>query len=625
MEIPRPGTRIEIVAAMRRVRYEFKARGIKKRPVDITVSVDGVKVVLQRKKQKQKCLSWDESKLLVMFHPIYRIFYVSHDSQDLQIFSYIARDGASNTFKCNVFKCSKKKRGCVDPSDHGMRNPSAVKLYYCDDSMMIRFEPDEDDDMSEEKRFYYLRLMAKPGRKPIKTKFVTWSPEQQSNSREDDPVLESQAMRVVRTIGQAFEVCHKVAQEQMLEKHEDEAVKSKASLASEDDTGVPLDVIEERGAAEESSRSQSPVEPISGGPMYGRRLSLVGNAEDFQNPPTFTSTLPHTRTWSAAPQGQLPAFTSLQPTTSLEAHSSMYYPVQQLVSSSTSLPYGISSPVLVSPYATLQLNIPPVDLSNTESANTLTRSLDQYNQQLIRSQLDQAQQSAQVAGCQVQLLRDQLTSETTARIEAQSRTHQLLNANRELLEQVQCLMQRLQQLETKIASEIHQSVQSPIADPPTTSSSLARPPAFMSYHEQYDARLPCGSQPRQNFPYQDDGSKTEPESNNEDTTDYSSSDQYEKSSKVVKSSMPSQYNVLMANPLADVNLPPDVVERPHQSRDGDARELHGGDIKEDDEAQPGTSSSPQQKKTRSAGILRGEMEFARMSFNTRSVKSSADF
>ncbi|CAD6187255.1 unnamed protein product [Caenorhabditis auriculariae] len=108
MEIPRPGTRIEIVAAMRRVRYEFKARGIKKRPVDITVSVDGVKVVLQRKKQKEKGLSWDESKLLVMFHPIYRIFYVSHDSQDLQIFSYIARDGASNTFKCNVFKCSKK-------------------------------------------------------------------------------------------------------------------------------------------------------------------------------------------------------------------------------------------------------------------------------------------------------------------------------------------------------------------------------------------------------------------------------------------------------------------------------------------------------------------------------------
>ena len=38
----------------------------------------------------------------------YRIFYVSHDSHDLKIFSYIARDGSSNTFKCNVFKSSKK-------------------------------------------------------------------------------------------------------------------------------------------------------------------------------------------------------------------------------------------------------------------------------------------------------------------------------------------------------------------------------------------------------------------------------------------------------------------------------------------------------------------------------------
>uniref|UniRef100_A0A915EHW4 PID domain-containing protein n=1 Tax=Ditylenchus dipsaci TaxID=166011 RepID=A0A915EHW4_9BILA len=99
MEIPRPGTRIEIVAAMRRVRYEFKARAMKKKPVDITVSVDGVKVVLQRNKKKRQKdgAVWDESKLLVMFHPIYRIFYVSHDSQDLQIFSYIARDGAGNT------------------------------------------------------------------------------------------------------------------------------------------------------------------------------------------------------------------------------------------------------------------------------------------------------------------------------------------------------------------------------------------------------------------------------------------------------------------------------------------------------------------------------------------------
>lgn len=44
------------------------------------------------------------------FFFFYRIFYVSHDSQDLKIFSYIARDGQSNVFRCNVFK-SKKKVG----------------------------------------------------------------------------------------------------------------------------------------------------------------------------------------------------------------------------------------------------------------------------------------------------------------------------------------------------------------------------------------------------------------------------------------------------------------------------------------------------------------------------------
>ncbi|KHJ89288.1 hypothetical protein OESDEN_10890 [Oesophagostomum dentatum] len=221
------------------------------------------------------------------------------------------------------------------------------------------------------------------------------------------------------------------------------------------------------------------------------------------NPAAYPSsaTLPHARTWSAAPPPTIP-FPGVQPSTSLEGHPQMYFPVQQLVSSSASMPYGLSSPVMVSPYATLQLNIPPVDLNNPESAATLTRSLDQYNQQLIRSQLDQAQQSAQVAGCQVQLLRDQLTSETTARIEAQSRTHQLLNANRELLEQVQCLVQRLQQLETKITSEIQQSVQSPPGQQPTSPLATHRPPAYMSYHEQYDARLPAGSQPRQNMPYQ---------------------------------------------------------------------------------------------------------------------------
>ncbi|XP_018532792.1 carboxyl-terminal PDZ ligand of neuronal nitric oxide synthase protein [Lates calcarifer] len=204
LEVGRPGSRMEIVAAMRRIRYEFKLKNIKKKKVNIVVSTDCVKVIL-RKKKKRKGWSWDENTILVTQDPIYRIFYVSHDAQDLKIFSYIARDGQSNVFRCNVFKSKRK----------------------------------------------------------------------------------SQAMRIVRTVGQAFDVCHQLTLQQKSDDQEDEEGKAEESEAVPAKKRFALSEETDLEATTEES-----IECVSSDLEKSKKDEALGNNGKVSDDPSFLLSSP---------------------------------------------------------------------------------------------------------------------------------------------------------------------------------------------------------------------------------------------------------------------------------------------------------------------------------------------
>ncbi|XP_063716526.1 AF4/FMR2 family member lilli-like isoform X3 [Symsagittifera roscoffensis] len=134
LDIPRPATKAEILAVMRHIRFEFKTKAVKKKKVKIVVSINGVTVTVRKKKKgtetedtqdteeenshrydDKSFRSWDDSQMILLQHPIHRVFYVSHDSQDLKVFSYICKDKDTGvehvkSFKCNVFKSYKKSQ-----------------------------------------------------------------------------------------------------------------------------------------------------------------------------------------------------------------------------------------------------------------------------------------------------------------------------------------------------------------------------------------------------------------------------------------------------------------------------------------------------------------------------------
>ncbi|XP_018526388.2 LOW QUALITY PROTEIN: carboxyl-terminal PDZ ligand of neuronal nitric oxide synthase protein [Lates calcarifer] len=316
LDVARPSSRVEIVAAMRRIRYEFKVKNIKKKKVHIVVSVDGVKVTL-RKKKKKKEWTWDESKMMVMQDPIYRIFYVSHDSQDLKIFSYIARDGQSNVFRCNVFKSKKK----------------------------------------------------------------------------------SQAMRIVRTVGQAFEVCHKLSL-QHTQQNADGQEDCHSEKNSNDSTVAARELTGAEKTATVAEETDIDAEEVSQVPA-AEELNLNRGVTDLDA------------------TAKTPDVNHTENKASEEASLLMSSP-RMLLPASGTLPPG--APLSV-----------------------------HHQIQLLQQQLQQQQQQTQVAVAQVHLLKDQLSAEATARLEAQARVHQLLLQNKDLLQHISLLVKQIQELETKMS------------------------------------------------------------------------------------------------------------------------------------------------------------------------------
>ncbi|XP_013875883.1 carboxyl-terminal PDZ ligand of neuronal nitric oxide synthase protein [Austrofundulus limnaeus] len=332
LDVARPSSRVEIVAAMRRIRYEFKVKNIKKKKVHIVVSVDGVKVTL-RKKKKKKEWTWDESKMMVMQDPIYRIFYVSHDSQDLKIFSYIARDGQSNVFRCNVFKSKKK----------------------------------------------------------------------------------SQAMRIVRTVGQAFEVCHKLSLQHTKQNAGQEDCKGEKNSDDLSVGGVraypPVCVCTLLGPAREPTGAETTVSVVA-------EETDIDAEEAVQTPPAEDLNLNR-------------GVTDLDATAKTPDLNPPDYKASEEVS------LLMSSPRMLLPASS---TLPP------------GAPLSVHHQiQLLQQQLQQQQQQTQVAVAQVHLLKDQLSAEATARLEAQARVHQLLLQNKDLLQHISLLVKQIQELETKMA------------------------------------------------------------------------------------------------------------------------------------------------------------------------------
>nr|XP_034839339.1 uncharacterized protein LOC117995429 [Maniola hyperantus] len=210
-----------------------------------------------------------------------------------------------------------------------------------------------------------------------------------------DSDLESQAMKIVRTVGQAFEVCHKM----QANPHENPV----PSTSSAPDDFAATDVASEPPPSKEPETECGASEP-------GSAASRAAEEPRGVHRPKHLDLLP--------PPPQNKGKRSAQRTKPVPS---------------------INLPELPECVTKVDTNLSEGDAVTPLSA--------QHHVQLLRERLEQQAQQTHAAVAQLLLLRDQLAAEQAARCEAQARTHQLLIHNKELLEHIAALVAHLQEKE----------------------------------------------------------------------------------------------------------------------------------------------------------------------------------
>ncbi|XP_076385383.1 uncharacterized protein LOC100882661 isoform X2 [Megachile rotundata] len=259
----------------------------------------------------------------------------------------------------------------------------------------------------------YLKLrkpFGKPKPPPLQlarsTSSVDFSFDENPFEEENDDLeeLESQAMRVVRTVGQAFEVCHKLSINNATEDRD------RGDKERERDHGENhRDVYEDQ---DEIPNDQSQPSPSS----VHKDISLLGDTED-----------------SVPEQTTVPCL--------LRSHE---------VPATT----ASTSPIRQSPSGMVTS-----DCGGLLVGGELTAL--KHEIQLLRERLEQQSQQTRAAVAHARLLQDQLAAETAARVEAQTRTHQLLMQNKELLEHIGALVGHLREQERISSSHVSSQSQMP--------------------------------------------------------------------------------------------------------------------------------------------------------------------